>query len=117
MNTTSTARWLSIIFAVGLAVPVVSYAQGMGEQGRGMGMGMDRNMPTFSEYDLNGDGKIVEHEFNTARAKRMSERAQQGYRMRNAGNAPAFKELDSNGDGFINVDEFATHQAQRFPGR
>lgn len=113
MNTISTARCLAIACVFGLSLPVVSYAQGMG----GQGMGMGRNRPAFSTYDLNGDGRIVEQEFNEARANRMSERAQQGYPMRNAGKAPAFQALDRNGDGIVNADEFAAHQAQRFSGR
>lgn len=92
------------------------------EKRRGMGMGMGmgpggmagmgRNMPTFAEYDLNGDGKIGEAEFNEARGKRISERAQQGYQMRNLGNAPSFADIDTNGDGQISEDEFSAHQAQ-----
>jgi len=88
-------------------------SMGMG-QGRGMGkgMGMRRNMPTFSEYDLDGDGKMLEKEFNEARSKRISERAQQGYQMRNLGNAPSFSDIDANGDGQISAEEFTAHQSQ-----
>lgn len=85
---------------------------GMG-QGRGMGQGMGRNMPAFSEYDLDGDGRILEKEFNEARSKRVSERAQQGYQMRNLGKAPSFSDMDVNGDGQISAEEFAAHQSQR----
>lgn len=88
---------------------------GMGQgsgAGQGMGQGMGRNMPAFSEYDLNGDGKIVESEFNEARSKRISERAQQGYQMRNLANAPLFSDIDTNGDGAISPEEFAVHQSQ-----
>lgn len=106
----SNIPWLSVAFAVGIAVAPISYAQGMG---RGMG----RNMPTFAEYDLNGDGAIVAPEFNAARAKRISERAQQGYQMRNLGRAPSFKDLDRDGDGTISAEEFSAHQAQRLSGR
>lgn len=86
---------------------------GMG-QGRGMGkgMGMGRNMPDFAEFDLNGDGKLLEKEFYEARSKRISERAQQGYQMRNLGNAPSFTDIDTNKDGEISADEFAAHQSQ-----
>jgi len=87
---------------------------GMGP-GSGTGPGMGRNMPAFSDYDLNGDGKIVENEFNEARGKRISERAQQGYPMRNIGNAPAFTDIDTNGDGAISAEEFAAHQSQHRP--
>ena len=85
---------------------------GMG-QNQGMGKGMGRNRPAFSEYDLNGDGKITEKEFNEARSKRISERAQQGYQMRNLGSAPSFADIDANRDGEISVEEFAAHQSQR----
>jgi len=89
-------------------------ATGMG-QGRGMGqgMGMGRNMPAFSDYDLDGDGKVVEKEFNDARSKRRSEREQQGYQMRNIGNAPSFADIDDNGDGEISAEEFTAHQNRR----
>ena len=89
---------------------------GMGQNqgmGKGMGKGMGRNRPAFSEYDLNGDGKITEKEFNEARSKRISERAQQGYQMRNLGSAPSFADIDANRDGEISVEEFAAHQSQR----
>ena len=79
----------------------------------GQGSGMGQNMPAFSEYDLDGDGKVLEKEFNEARSKRISERAQQGYQMRNLGNAPSFSDIDVNGNGEISSEEFTTHQTQR----
>jgi len=85
---------------------------GMG-QGRGMGQGMGRSMPTFLEHDLDGDGKILEQEFIEARGKRISERAQQGYQMRNLGKAPSFTDIDLDANGEISVEEFAAHQSQR----
>jgi Ca2+-binding EF-hand superfamily protein len=80
--------------------------------GPGGGMGAGRNMPSYSEYDLDGNGAISEKEFYEARSKRISERAQQGYPMRNIGNAPAFGDIDSNKDGTISEEEFALHQRQ-----
>ncbi len=73
---------------------------------------MERNRPAFSEFDLNGDGKILENEFNEARSKRISERAQQGYQMKNLGNAVSFTDIDTNVDGEISVEEFTVHQSQ-----
>ncbi len=90
--------------------------RGMGRgQGRGMGRGMGRgrNMPVFSDFDLNSDGKIVEKEFYQARNQRIAERVKQGYQMRNLGNAPSFADLDTNGDGQISTEEFTAHQFQR----
>jgi len=80
-------------------------------RGHGTGRGMVRNMPAFSEYDLDGDGRILEKEFNEARSKRISERAQQDYRMKNLGKAPSFTDIDANGNGEISVEEFAAHQS------
>ena len=77
-------------------------------------MGAGHNRPDFSECDLNGDGKIVEKEFNEARSKRRAERARQGYRMKHMADAHSFKDIDANGDGAISKQEFATHQQQRY---
>lgn len=91
--------------------------QGMG-QGRGMGKGqgmnkrMGENMPAFSDYDLNGDGKLREKEFDEARSQRITKRAQQGYQMKNIGQAPGFAEIDADGNGEIDSKEFETHQLQ-----
>lgn len=76
-------------------------------QGRGMGqeMGMGKKMPEFSTYDVNGDGKILEKEFNEARAKRISEKTQQGYQMKNLGSAPLFIDIDADNDGKISPEE------------
>lgn len=78
----------------------------------GRGRGMGRNMPSFSKFDLNRDGQIVEEEFNKARAQRITERAEQGYQMKNLGRAPSFSEIDANGDGRVGQEEFAAHQQQ-----
>lgn len=83
-----------------------------GGMGPGGGKGPGRNMPAFAEYDLDGNGSISEQEFYESRSKRISERAQQGYPMRNIGNAPAFADIDSNKDGAISSEEFTVHQQQ-----
>ncbi len=89
-----------------------------GMRGRGMGRGMGRNMPTFSSFDLNNDGVLVEDEFIEARGRRVSERAKQGYAMRGLSNMLQFSDIDSNGDGNITPDEFSAglmlHMQQRF---
>jgi Ca2+-binding EF-hand superfamily protein len=95
-------------------------APGMGEgpgpgmgpgAGRGMGSGMGRDMPSFADFDLDGDGALTEQELAEGRAKRIAERSQQGYPMRNLANAPSFDALDRDGDGRITPDEFAVGQA------
>jgi hypothetical protein len=86
---------------------------GMGQgMGQGMGPGRGRNMPAFSDFDLNQDGILQRQEFEQARAKRIKERAEQGYMMRNLQNAPPFSSIDANGDGVVSAEEFATAQAR-----
>ncbi|MCP4272288.1 MAG: hypothetical protein GY781_10030 [Gammaproteobacteria bacterium] len=92
------------------------------EKRRGMNMGQGKkmgkqmraaqNMPNYSDFDLNGDGKILEKEFYDARANRISERGKQGFQMRNLGNAPSFQDIDTNADAKISEAEFKEHQAQ-----
>lgn len=86
---------------------------GMG-QGRGMGagQGMGRNMPSFADFDLNGDGVLEKEEFYRARGERMTDRMQQGYPMRGMANAPTFEDVDSDGDGKITPQEFSAHQME-----
>jgi Ca2+-binding EF-hand superfamily protein len=77
-----------------------------------------RNMPTFCDFDMNRDGVLKQDEFYQARAKRISERASQGYQMRNLANAPTFDSIDSDGDGLVTPKEFLAaqlaHRQQRF---
>ncbi|MEJ2464171.1 MAG: EF-hand domain-containing protein [Candidatus Thiodiazotropha sp.] len=87
---------------------------GMGPGMRpGMGQGMGRNMPSFAEFDQNGDGVLQQQEFEQARAERIRKRAEQGYMMRNLKNAPHFSSIDGNVDGVVSPEEFSAAQAQR----
>ena len=82
--------------------------QGMGK-GRGMGKGM-QDRPTFTTFDLNNDGKITQTEFYDAQAKHMTQKANEGKMMKNAGNAPTFESIDTDKDGIVTHTEFNTHQ-------
>lgn len=73
--------------------------------------GKDHKMPTFSEFDLNGDGVIVAKEFYQARSQRMAERAAAGGKMKHAADAPSFEDIDTNDDGDVSPEEFSAHQA------
>lgn len=79
-------------------------------QNTGRNMGMMRNRPAFTVFDLNADGEVTEEEFYTVRNNRIRERMEQGYRMRNLPNAPTFADLDADGNGQISAEEFAAHQ-------
>lgn len=79
--------------------------------GMGRGAGWGRNMPSFAEFDLDGDGVMVEDEFIEARGRRISERARQGYPMRGLGSAPPFTAVDRDGDGQVTPEEFSLAQA------
>tara|TARA_R110002050_G_scaffold264094_1_gene404722 strand:- start:1503 stop:2132 length:630 start_codon:yes stop_codon:yes gene_type:complete len=80
--------------------------------GKGAGMGRKSNMPSFSEFDINGDGVILEEELYEARAVRISERVKQGYPMRNIANSSSFEEIDANGDKKVTSEEFAKFQVK-----
>ena len=75
------------------------------------GMGAQINMPTYADFDLNGDGALLREEFYEARGQLMRKRAEQGYPMRNAANAPPFERVDVNRDGKITQQEFSDYQA------
>jgi len=92
-------------------------SKGMTSQ-RGQGMGGNKgkgiqNRPTFDTYDLNNDGKITEKEFYDGQAERMTQKADEGKMMRNAGKAPTFESIDANSDGAVSPTEFDTHQMNR----
>lgn len=93
--------------------PGMGPGAGRGMGPGGMGRGPGRHMPSFDEFDLDGDGVLREQEFYQARTQRMSERAQQNYPMRNAPNAPEFGDLDADGDGRVTPEEFAAAQAEQ----
>lgn len=81
---------------------------GMGPgMGPGMGRGMGMNMPGFSDFDADNDGRISQSELNAVRSERRSQRAAQGYPMRGAANAPSFSDLDTDGSGGISREEFS----------
>jgi len=83
------------------------------KEGGGMGMGGHRHMPKFADFDTDGNGMISEQEFNEAHAKRMSEMAAEGHKMKHAGSMPTFASIDTNGDGGISEQEFDAHIAAR----
>lgn len=91
---------------------------GMG-QGRGMGKGsgMQRNQPSFTDFDANSDNYITKQEFYDARNKRIAERAKQGYAMRGLAKAPSFENVDSNNDGKVSQDEFMVQQNKHMQSR
>lgn len=93
------------IFAGAMLVMfAMSVAAGEGEKMKG-------NMPAFSDFDLDGDGMIVEQEFAEGHAKRFSERAAEGHELKNAGKCK-FADIDTDSDGGITEEEFSAHKAK-----
>lgn len=74
--------------------------------------GKGKNMPAFTDFDLNGDGGIAEKEFLEARSARIAAHAAEGRQMKNIANAPSFQEIDVDDDGTVSPEEFAAHQAE-----
>ena len=75
--------------------------------------GMGRNRPAFNEIDLDGDGYLSQEEVNTFRSKRITQRASEGYPMRNIANMQSFGDMDLNHDEMIDPAEFNQHQMKR----
>lgn len=74
-------------------------------------------MSSFNDFDINGDGKITQSEFENTQQARQAKQAESGKMMRNVGNAPAFGDIDTNKDGIINAEEFKVHQQTRMQER
>ena len=96
---------------LGFAAVALMTASVQAQQGKGMGMGMG-NMPTYADFDLNGDGQVLEDEFNKVHAERMAKMAAEGRQMKHAGDFPGFAGIDTDSDGVISEEELATHQAE-----
>jgi hypothetical protein len=78
--------------------------------------GQGNMMPSYGNFDGNGDGKITQTEFEDAQQARMIKQAEAGKMMRNAANAPTFADIDTNKDGIIDTNEFQIHQASHQRG-
>ncbi|MBE0492466.1 MAG: EF-hand domain-containing protein [Sulfurospirillum sp.] len=63
------------------------------------------SMPNLEAYDSNKDGYLSATEFDAMKTQRMTENAEAGKMMKNAGKSPLFSEIDKNGDGKISKDE------------
>jgi Ca2+-binding EF-hand superfamily protein len=75
-----------------------------------LAMGQGNMMPTYSDFDIDGNGKVTQEEFENTQQARMSAQSEAGRIMRNADNAPIFSDIDTNSDGNIDEKEFQTHQ-------
>ena len=80
------------------------------DTGKAPGIGLG-HIPLFSEYDLNNDGVIMEHEYLEAQQSRVNEREKKGFMMRGLGNGKEFSEYDLNHDGEVPHEEFSAAQA------
>lgn len=72
---------------------------------------------SFSSYDTNNDGNISFEEFNTVKANKMAQKADEGRLMKNAANSPQFDDIDANKDGVISKEELQLFQQNRLQER
>jgi Ca2+-binding EF-hand superfamily protein len=86
-------------------------------QNQGRNMRQGRNMPSFDDFDANRNGYISEQELIKARSMRISNRIQQGYKMKNTANIVPLQKIDTNSDGKISPQEFSAQQKQHQMGR
>jgi len=68
--------------------------------------GMNQNSHSFGEFDIDGNGRVTQSEFENTQQKNMIANANAGKQMRNAGSAPTFNMVDTNKDGYIDMQEF-----------
>lgn len=64
----------------------------------------------FSEFDLDGNGAIVEQEWLDGHAERMKAMAEEGRKMKHAGEMPTFASIDLDGNGQVDEAEFEAHK-------
>ena len=81
-----------------------------------LAMGQGNQMPSYSDFDRNGNGEVTQKEFKNAHQMRMTERKESGRMMRNAADAPSFSDIDANNDGNIDKAELKRHQTQKRKG-
>jgi Ca2+-binding EF-hand superfamily protein len=74
--------------------------------------GQNNMVPSFSDFDTNRDGKVIQEEFENTQQQRMAEKAEAGKMLKNAANAPTFADIDTNGDGSFDSVEFSAHQVK-----
>ena len=67
----------------------------------------------FSAFDIDGDKRISEEEFNTVRNQRWSQKVERGDPMRGIAQASTFAEIDTDENGFIDLDELNAHRLQK----
>ncbi|PKO69143.1 MAG: hypothetical protein CVU22_05560 [Betaproteobacteria bacterium HGW-Betaproteobacteria-16] len=99
---------------VSLAALIMALPAAAQPSARAMGPG---SMPTFADFDGNGDGRITEQEFIDARSKRIAERATEGRVMRGLSEAGDFKDVDTNGDASLSPEEFDAYQSRHGQNR
>lgn len=78
-----------------------------------MAGGQGLNQPSFSFYDVDGDGMITKIEYDMGHKKRIDQKKGEGKMMKNQANAPVFENIDTDTDGMISPEEFSVHQAKK----
>ena len=99
---------------VGLTALIIAMPAAAQPSARAMGPG---SLPTFADFDGNGDGRITEQEFLDARSKRIAARATKGRAMRGLSEAGDFKDVDTNGDASLSPKEFDAYQSRHGQNR
>lgn len=67
----------------------------------------------FTAFDYDGNGVIIEQEFNRFHSERMNLPGNRGMPMCNRPDVPVFAEADSDGNGAVSQEELTVYQQKR----
>lgn len=110
MNLHMKGKTMKGLLIITLIASAATWAADYSDKGIGIGQKGMNNQPTFSQFDLNNDGKITPKELEEGRAERRKQNEKEGRMMKNADKASSFTDIDTNKDGTISKEEFRLHK-------
>ena len=100
------------LLVMALIASTAVWATNSSDPGKGMWKKGINDQPTFSQFDINNDGKITPEELKEGREERRKQNEKAGRMMKNADKASSFEDIDTNRDGEISKEEFRLHKVK-----
>lgn len=110
MNLYMKGKTMKGLLIITLIASTATWAADYSDKGKSMWEKGINNQPTFSQYDINNDGKITPEELEEGREERRKQHAKEGKMMKNVDKASSFANIDTNKDGVIDKEEFRLHK-------